>query len=152
MRMKNPAVVLPGAMKGIQGLLKATAQGGVPRRTLELVGLRASQINGCGACVAGHFAAATKAGETGERLAAVAVWRHTPFFTEAERAALALTEAVTRLADSQDEAVSDEIRAEAAAHHDEAQLAAIVLMIATVDLFDRLNVTVGESADHPSWA
>ncbi|MEU4746973.1 carboxymuconolactone decarboxylase family protein [Actinosynnema sp. NPDC023658] len=149
--MKNPAMVLPDAMKGIQNLLKATAQGGVPRLTLELIGLRASQINGCGACLYGHLREAREAGETDERLATVAAWRHTPFFTDAERAALALTEAVTRIADRTGEAVPDDVWAEAAAHYDEQQLSAIVLMIATLNFFNRLNVTVQERADRPSW-
>src|SRR5687768_6776833 len=105
MRMKNPAFVLPDAMKGIQHLLKATTQGGVPQSTIELIGLRVSQINGCAACVLGHLAGAKKLDETDERLATVAVWREAPFFSDAERAALQLAETVTRLADRPDEAV-----------------------------------------------
>src|SRR3954468_6537963 len=98
-RMKNPAMVLPDAMKGIQNLYKAMYQGGVPQELMELVHLRASQINGCSACVYAGVANAKKAGESDERLHAVAAWREVPFFTDAERAALALTEAATRLAD-----------------------------------------------------
>ncbi|AJT69292.3 hypothetical protein T261_7695 [Streptomyces lydicus] len=150
--MKNPAMVLPEAMKGIQHLLKATNQGGVPQLTLELIGVRASQINGCGPCVLGHYQEAKKAGETEERLAVVAAWREAPFFTDAERAALALTEAVTRLADRSGDGVPDEIWDAAAAHYDEQQLSAIVLMIATLNLFNRINVTVKEEAGNPSWA
>ena len=107
-RMKNPAMVLPGAMQSIQGLMKATTQGGVPQATLELVHLRASQINGCSACVDMGAKQAKKAGETDERLFAVAAWREAPYFTDAERAALALTEAATRLSDRAD-AVPDEV-------------------------------------------
>ncbi|GHO68024.1 alkyl hydroperoxide reductase AhpD [Ktedonobacter sp. SOSP1-52] len=149
-RMKNPAMVLPDAMKGIQNLYKAMHQGGVPQRTLELVHLRTSQINGCSACVDAGVRTARKVGETDERLFAVAAWRETPYFTDAERAALALAEAATRLADRAD-AVSDEIWNEAAQHFDEKGLSAIILMIATTNLFNRLNATIKEQAG-ASWS
>ena len=144
-RMKNPAMVLPGAMESIQGLMKATTRGGVPPTTLELVHLRASQINGCSACVDGGAKQAKKGGETDERLFAVVAWREAPYFTDAERAALALTEAVTRLSDRPD-AVSDDVWNEAASHYDEQGLAAITLMIATTNLFNRLNATTRQIA------
>ena len=144
-RMTNPAKVLPDALKGIQTLQKATSKGGVPQQTLELVHLRASQINGCSACVAGGALGAKKAGETDERLFAVAAWREAPYFTDAERAALALTEAVTRLSDRSDP-VPDEIWEEAARHYDEAALAALILSIATVNVWNRLNVTTRQVA------
>lgn len=144
-RMKNPAMILPDAMKGIQSLYKAMHQGGVPQQTLELVHLRASQINGCSACVDSGLRGARKAGETDERLFAVVAWRETPYFTDAERAALALTEAATRLSDRAD-AVPDEIWNEAAAHYNEQQLAALILMIATTNFFNRLNATIKEQA------
>jgi AhpD family alkylhydroperoxidase len=151
MRMTNPAFVLPDAMKGIQNLLKATTQGGVSQRTLELVGLRVSQINSCAACVRGHVREARKVGETDERLATVAVWREAPYFSAAERAALQLAEAVTRISDRADEAVPDAVWDEAADHYDERQLAALIIMIGTLNLFNRINVTVKEHADKPSW-
>jgi AhpD family alkylhydroperoxidase len=153
MRMKNPAFVLPDAMKGIQYLLRATTQGGVPQRTLELVGLRVSQINGCAACIQGHVREARKAGETDERLMAVAAWWEAPYFDDAERAALRLAEAVTRTADRSgtEEAVPDAVWDEAADHYDEKQLAALIIMIGTLNLFNRINVTVKEDADRPSW-
>jgi AhpD family alkylhydroperoxidase len=138
-------------MTGIQHLLKATNQGGVPRRTLELIGLRVSQINGCSVCLYGHLREAKKLDETDERLATVAAWRDSPFFTDAERAALRLAEAVTRQADRSEEAVPDEVWDEAADHYDERQLAAIIVMIGTLNLFNRINVTVRERADRPSW-
>jgi len=144
-RMKNPAMVLPGAMQSIQGLMKATTQGCVPQTTLELVHLRASQINGCSACVDAGAKQARKAGETEERLSTVAAWREAPYFTDAERAALALTEAATRLSDRPD-AVPDEVWDEAADHYDEQGLAAIILMIATTNLFNRLNATTRQVA------
>jgi AhpD family alkylhydroperoxidase len=113
----------------------------VPPQTLALVHLRASQINGCSACVDGGVKHAKKAGETDERLFAVSAWREAPYFTEAERAALHLSEAVTRLADSSDP-VCDEIWNEAGKHYDERGLAALVLWIATTNLYNRLNVSV----------
>lgn len=144
-RMKNPAAILPGAMNSILTLLKATHEGGVPETTLELVHLRASQINGCSACVDSGSRSAKKAGETDERLFAVAAWREAPYFTDAERAALALAEAATRLADRTDP-VPDEIWEETAKHFDEKGMAAIVLMIATTNLFNRLNATTRQIA------
>ena len=144
-RMKNPAMVLPDTMEAIQGLYKATSKGGVPQQTLELVHLRASQINGCSACVDSGARSARKNGETEERLFAVAAWRETPYFTDAERSALALAEAATRLSDRADP-VPDAIWDEAARHHDEKQLAAIILMVATTNLFNRLNATTRQIA------
>jgi AhpD family alkylhydroperoxidase len=143
-RMKNPAAVLPGAWQAIQALLEATKEGGAPEATLGLAHLRASQINGCSACCAGA-GAAREAGETDERLFTVAAWREAPYFTDAERAALALAEAVTRLADRADP-VPDEIWGEAARHYDENALAALVLHIAMSNLFNRLNVTTRQVA------
>ncbi|WP_405731477.1 carboxymuconolactone decarboxylase family protein [Streptomyces sp. NBC_01537] len=144
-RMSNPATVIPEAMPAILNLLKATRKGGVPESTLELVHLRASQINGCSYCVDGGVKSARKAGETDERLFAVAAWREAPYFTDAERAALALTEAATRLADRGD-AVTDEVWDAAADHYDEQQLAAIILMIGVTNLFNRLNATTRQVA------
>jgi AhpD family alkylhydroperoxidase len=144
-RMKNPAMVLTGAMEAIQGLFKAAGRGGVPRQTLELVHLRASQINGCSACVDSGARSAKKAGETDERIFAVAAWREAPYFTDAERAALALAEAATRLSDRTD-AVPEEVWSEAARHYDEQGLAALILSIATTNLFNRLNVATGQVA------
>ncbi|WP_328994368.1 carboxymuconolactone decarboxylase family protein [Kribbella sp. NBC_01245] len=144
-RMKNPAMVLPDAMKGIQNIFKAMHQGGVPQTTLELVHLRASQINGCGACVSGGIATAKKAGDTDERLHQVAAWRESSLFTDAERAALALAEAATRLADRPG-AVTDQIWDDAADHFDEQGLSAIILMIATANFFNRINTTIKEPA------
>src|SRR6266487_905672 len=149
-RMSNPATILPDATNAIQALLKATRKGGVPSATLELVHLRASQINGCSFCVDSGARSAKKAGETDERLFAVAAWRGAPYFTDAERAALALTEAVTRLADRADP-VPDEIYNEAAKYYDEKGLSAIILMIAMTNLFNRLNATTRQVAGSQSW-
>ncbi|MFH8385417.1 carboxymuconolactone decarboxylase family protein [Kitasatospora sp. NPDC018058] len=144
--MKNPAMVLPDAMKGIQNIYKAVYQGGVCPRTLELVHLRASQINGCSACVFAGVRGARNHGETDERLHAVAAWREAPFFTDEERAALELTEAATRIADRTGKAVPDEVWDAAADHFNEEQLSAIILMISLTNFFNRLNTTIEEPA------
>jgi AhpD family alkylhydroperoxidase len=144
-RMKNPAMLIPEAMPAILNLLKATKKAGVPEKTLELVHLRASQINGCSFCVDAGARSVKKAGESEERLFAVAAWREAPYFTDAERAALALTEAGTRLSDRSDP-VPDEIWDEAAKHYNEQQLAALVLMIGVTNLFNRVNATTKQVA------
>lgn len=144
-RMQNPAVVLSGAMQPIQEIMRAAQSGGVDGQTLELVHLRVSQINGCSACVDSGAKTARKSGVSDERLATVAVWRETPYFTEEERAALLLAEAATRLADRPD-AVSDEVWDTAATYFDERQLAALVLMIGVTNLFNRLNATTRQIA------
>ena len=147
-RMKNAAGLLPGSAEAIQALIASCRQGGVPETTLELVHLRASQINGCSFCVDAGWRSGQKKDVALEKLFAVAAWREAPYFTEAERAALALAEAVTRLSDRPDP-VPDEIFAEAARHFDEKQLAAIILWIATTNVFNRVNVTVRQPAG--SW-
>jgi AhpD family alkylhydroperoxidase len=156
-RMKNPAMVVPGVMQALQALSKSVEKA-LPERTLDLVHLRASQINGCSVCVDMHARLLKQAGETDERLFAVAAWRDAPYFTDAERAALALTEAATRLSDREDP-VPDEIWAEAARHYDERTLAALIVAIATINVWNRLNVTTrqvaGEwikSAEAKNWS
>ncbi|MFE1380912.1 carboxymuconolactone decarboxylase family protein [Streptomyces sp. NPDC058740] len=144
-RMKNPAYLLSDAGPAIMELLKATRQGGVPESTLELVHLRASQINNCGFCVDYGARSARKNGVSDEKLFAVAAWREAPYFSDEERAALALAEAATRLADTSD-AVPDEVWDAAADHYDEKQLAAIVLMVGVTNLFNRINVTTRQPA------
>ncbi|WP_084959122.1 carboxymuconolactone decarboxylase family protein [Thermoactinospora rubra] len=143
-RMNNPALVLPGAMQALMGLDKAMRQAGVPKATLDLVLLRASQINGCSVCVDMHAKDLRKEGESDERLFAVAAWREAPYFTDAERAALALAEAVTRLADGG--TVGDEVWDEAADHYSEQELAALIMAIATVNLWNRLNAATRQVA------
>jgi AhpD family alkylhydroperoxidase len=144
-RMPNPATIIPEAMKPIQALFRSISGGGVPQATLDLVHLRVSQVNGCSPCVDGGWRKARKAGVTDERIFAVAAWRETPYYSEAERAALALAEAVTRLSDRSDP-VPDEIWDAAARHYDEHGLAALILMIATTNLFNRLNVSTRQPA------
>lgn len=148
-RMKNPAFVVPGAMQALLALAAAAEKGGVPKRTLDLVHLRASQINGCGVCLDLHARGGFHEKETDERVLTVAGWRDTPYFTDGERAALALTEAVTRLSDRPDP-VPDEIWNEAAKHYDERQLGALVLMIAAANAWNRLNVSTRQVAGE--WA
>jgi len=142
--MQNPATILPDATKGVQYLLKAIGEGGVPQKTLELVHMRASQINGCSACVEYGLGAAGRSGEALERLVRLPAWREADCFTDAERAALALTEAATRLADRPD-SVTDEIWAEATRHFDERGLGAIVLMVSVTNMFNRINTTLRQS-------
>ena len=139
-RMNHPVMVVPDAMKALHALGDLT-KNSLPEKLLELVHLRASQINGCSVCVDMHSKLAGRAGETGERLFAVAAWRDTPYFTEAERAALALTEALTRISDRADP-VPDEVWSEADKHFDEAELAALILAIANINVWNRLNVAV----------
>ncbi len=143
-RMKNPAMVLD-AMPAIQGLYKAMYSSGIDPRLLELVHLRASQINGCSACVSSGVEQAKKHGETDERLHQVVAWRESDLFTDEERSALTLAEAATRLADRPD-AVTDEIWDAVGDYFDERQLSAIILMIATTNFFNRINVSIREPA------
>ncbi|MFJ9718784.1 carboxymuconolactone decarboxylase family protein [Streptomyces sp. NPDC101213] len=143
-RLQNPAVILE-ATQPIQEMYKAVYSGGVSKTTLDLVHLRASQINGCSSCVDSGARDARKAGESEERLFAVAAWRETSCFTDAERAALELAEAATRLSDRSDP-VPDDVWERAAAHYDDKGLAALTLMVALTNLFNRLNVTTRQIA------
>ena len=144
-RMRQPAMILAGAMQALQALGNSEKKGGVPSTTLELIHLRASQINGCSVCVDMHARDLKKAGETDERLFAVAAWRDAPYFTDAERAALALTEAVTRISDREDP-VPDEIWNEVTRHYDERALAALLIAIANINVWNRLNVATKQVA------
>jgi AhpD family alkylhydroperoxidase len=138
-RIKNPALSVAGALDGLREFGMAARASDIPATTFELVNLRASQINGCGVCVDIHSRALQRLGVAAERINMTAAWREAPYFTEPERAALALAEAATRLADSP-EAVPDEVWDEAARHYDEDQLAALVVSIAAINAFNRLNV------------
>jgi AhpD family alkylhydroperoxidase len=139
-RIKNTASQ-PDITTAIQHLYKQMYAGGVPPHTLELVHLRVSQINGCSACVDAGAASAAKAGVSHEKLLTIAAWYENPLFDDAERAALALAEAATRLADRPG-AVTDAIWAEAATHYDERQLGALVLMVSLTNFFNRINTTL----------
>ncbi|MEU4742235.1 carboxymuconolactone decarboxylase family protein [Actinosynnema sp. NPDC023658] len=142
-RMTSPAN--PDVTAAIGKLYRVMHSGGVDASVLELVHLRISQINGCSPCVFAGVTAAKKRGETDERLHNVVTWRETPFFTEPERAALALAEAATRVQDGA-EGVTDEIWAAAAEHFDEQQLSAIILDVALTNFFNRVNRAVREQA------
>ena len=139
-RMRNIVTVVPEAMKAMMALHASAQKGGVPQRTQLLVVLRASQINGCSVCVDMHSRELKKAGEADERIYSVAAWRDAPYFTDAERAALALAEAVTRLSDRADP-VPDEIWQEAGRHYDEAGLASLIITIASINVWNRFNVS-----------
>ena len=148
-RIPNPAMTVPGAMDALLALSKSATKAGIPHGTLELVHLRASQINGCGVCVDMHAKDLQRAGEDDERIFAVAAWREAPYYTDAERAALALAECVTRLADRPDP-VPDDVWAQAAAHYDEAALASLVVDIAAINAWNRLNAATRQIAG--AWA
>ena len=148
-RMKNPVMILPDAMRALLALNTATKNENVPDVTRKLVHLRASQINGCSVCVDMHSRELRQAGEPDTRLFAVAAWRDAPYFTDAERAALSLTEAVTRLCDRPDP-VPDEIWDEVARHYDEPARAALILEIALINVWNRLNAATRQVAGE--WA
>jgi AhpD family alkylhydroperoxidase len=146
-RIQNPALSVKGALDALQGLsqaaYQAASEAGLPSTTLELVNVRASQINGCAVCLDMHARGLKKAGETDERLATLAAWRDAPYFTGAERAALALAEAGTRIADRSDP-VPDAVFDEAAQHYNEQALAALIVCIAAINAWNRLNVISGQ--------
>jgi AhpD family alkylhydroperoxidase len=143
-RINNPAMAVPGVMDALTALSSA-AKAGVASRTLDLVSLRVSQVNGCSVCVELHARALKGAGETDERILAVGAWRESPYFTDAERAALALAEAATRMCDRSDP-VPDVVWGEAARHYGEPALASLVVGIATINTWNRLNVTTRQVA------
>jgi AhpD family alkylhydroperoxidase len=138
-RIEHPALTLPGAMQALQQLEKAAKKAGVPDSTVELMKVRAGQINGCSGCVDLHTRALKAMGESDQRILMVGAWREASYYSDAERAALALAEAATRIADRPDP-VDDEVWEEAARHYDEDQLASIVLSIAMINAWNRLNV------------
>jgi AhpD family alkylhydroperoxidase len=144
-RIGNPAFLVPDAMPALIALGKATAAAGVSPRTQALLHLRASQINGCAVCLDMHYEELRRSGESERRLATVAAWRESPEFTDAERAALALCEAVTRLADRPDP-VPGPVWDEAARHYGEKELGALVMTIAMINLWNRLNRATGQIA------
>ena len=124
---------------------KVVSDSTLPAATQQLVKLRASQINGCSFCIDMHTKDAAHAGETSTRLNLVAAWREATVFTDAERAALELTEQGTRIADAAG-GVTDEAWANAAKHYDDDQLAALVSQIAIINAFNRASVIVQRPA------
>jgi AhpD family alkylhydroperoxidase len=139
-RIESPVTSVPGSMEALGQLSGASQRTGLPRTTLLFVALRASQINGCSVCVDMHSRELQAAGEPAERILTIAAWRETSYFTAAERGALALTEAATRLADRSDP-VPDAVWEEAARHYDDRQLGALVLAIAAINAWNRINAT-----------
>ncbi|MEU6743346.1 carboxymuconolactone decarboxylase family protein [Streptosporangium sandarakinum] len=147
-RMKNPATIIPAAMKPIMELMQAAQSQGLPQELMEMIHLRVSQINGCSFCVDAGHKNLRKLGASDERVSLVSAWREAPYYTDAERAALELAEASTRLADRAD-GVPDDVWNRAADHFDERQLASILLMTAVTNLFNRLNAPIRQVAG--SW-
>ena len=140
----------PDVTTAVQHIYKAVHASGLPREIVDLVHLRASQINGCSACVNAGVRSAGQGGVSTEKLLTVAAWYDNPLFDDAERAALAVTEAATRLADRPG-SVTDDIWAEAARHYDDKQLGALVLMVALSNFFNRINTTLRRPAG-TSWS
>lgn len=143
-RMQNPATLVPGALDGLLAVATAARSTGLPERVVGLVQLRASQINGCGVCVDMHARELRHAGESDQRIDTVAGWRDASYFADDERAALELTEAATRIADRGD--VPQEVFDAAADHFDEKQMAGLVLQIALINAFNRVNVATRQVA------
>ena len=144
-RIENPVMTLPAAMEGLQKLATAARRAGVPATTLYLIEARASQINGCSVYLDMHSRELKTAGESDERIFMVGAWREAPYFSDAERAALALTEQATRLAD-RGEPVSDEVWEEASRHYDQSQLAGLVVAIAAINAWNRINAATRQIA------
>ena len=147
-RMKNPLFVVPDALQAMLALDKSTANDSLPEITRKLVHLRASQINSCSVCVEMHAQELKKAGDSDKRIFALAAWRETPYFNDAERAALALTEELTRVADRADP-VSDELWSELSNHYNETALAALILHVAQINVWNRLNAAVRQMVGAP---
>jgi len=144
-RMKNPLLMFPHAFRGIQAIHEAASPGGLPDTTRYMVHLRASQINGCSFCAEMHSREMREAGESDERIFTVAAWRESPYFTDAERAALALTETLTRLSDRAD-AVPDKLWDEVRDHYDEPATAELLIEIGLINVWNRVNVAVRQVA------
>jgi AhpD family alkylhydroperoxidase len=144
-RMKSPALTIPGALDAMMALGKSIEHGELPRSTLELSNLRASQINGCSVCVEMHARALKKLGQSDERIFAAGAWRESPYYSDAERAALALTEAITRIADRPDP-VPDDVWNEATRHYSPAALSALVLSVSVINVWNRLNAATRQVA------
>ena len=144
-RMDNPLQMIPDSGKALFALADSTDGRGLPDVTAQFVRLRASQLNGCTFCVNLHWRELKELGESDERIHAVSAWHEAPWFTSAERAALALTEAATRLSDRTD-AVSDDIWAEAVSHYDPTALAALIVNIGLINAANRVFVAIRQPA------
>jgi AhpD family alkylhydroperoxidase len=138
-RIPNLHRVSHESYKALLALEESINKGPVSRTILDFARLRGSQINGCAFCVDMHAVDLKQAGESDERIFSISAWREAPFYTDEERAALALVESATRLADRGD-AVPDEVWNEAAGYFDEAQLATLTMAIAAINAWNRINV------------
>lgn len=148
-RMPHIVALVPEAAQALYALAKSAKRGGLPATTGFLVHLRASQINGCSFCAEMHSRELEEAGEPAERIWTVAAWREAPYFTEAERAALELTEALTRISDRPDP-VPDELWEQVSEHYDEQALASLIIEIASINVWNRFNVAIRTPAG--SWS
>lgn len=144
-RIKQPAFVIPEAMAAMRAFSETAKNHGVPAKTIALVHVRVSQINGCAVCLDLHTRPEFFEKDSEARMLTVAAWRDAPFFSDAERAALALAEAVTRLSDREDP-VPDAVWNEAAKHYDEKALCALLVAISSVNVWNRLNVATRQVA------
>jgi AhpD family alkylhydroperoxidase len=140
-RMKNPLHMFPDASKAIQAMHEATSAADLPEVTRYMVRLRASQINGCSFCVELHSREMRAAQAGDERIFTVAAWHEAPYFSDAERAALALTEALTRLSDPVPGELWDEVRA----HYDKQATAALLIEIGVINAWNRASTSAGAS-------
>jgi AhpD family alkylhydroperoxidase len=144
-RIKNAVFLLPDVLPALLAVNKAASPEGLPIVTIKLIHLRASQINGCAVCCDMHARELKHEGVPDKNINTVAAWREAPWFTPQERAALALTEALTRLADRPD-TVTDEIWNEAARLFEEKELMAIVVQISLINVFNRINCATRQIA------
>ena len=144
-RMPHPAFLLEGGFDALTALSAVAASTELPDALLHLVHLRASQINGCSWCTIEHAKEMRADGASDEKVFGVAAWREAPLFTASERAALAFTEALTRIADSADP-VPDELWHEVSEHFDRRQLSALILAIGTINVWNRINVAIRQPA------
>lgn len=144
-RMPHPAFLLEGGFDALSQLSSVAGSTDLPEDLIHMVHLRASQINGCSWCTIEHSKEMRADGASDERVFGVAAWREAPVFTARERAALALTEALTRIADQADP-VPDALWDEVSAHFDKRQLSALILTISAINVWNRINVAIRQPA------
>lgn len=147
-RMKNPALILPGANEGIQGLLGAIFQSGVPKEVFELTSLRVGQLNVCELCIGQAMAGLEPGSERAKRINSVANWQSSDCFSDQERTALALAEAMTALNGRYD-SVPDTLWNDVERLYSESARAGLVLFISAMNMFTRINVSTRQIT--PDW-
>lgn len=147
-RMTSPAFVLPGVADALQAINDAVLATGLPAELVELVQLRASELNHCAVCVDGHWRLGRRFGASDEKLFAVGVWRHAPYYSETERIALDVTEELTLLP-GRPEALGDDLWERAADAFDADQLAALIVAVGQINSWNRMNHAVHGQAG--SW-